>query len=306
MKLRNILSAVLTALLVIGMLTGCAASAPSANMPADKGYTESYIPETTSAALTESDLSTDSAAPVNQKLIRTIYLEAETEDMDTLLSQISQRISQLGGYVENREIYNGSSYNSSRYRRASLTIRIPAEKLDGFVDQVAETSNIISNRETAEDVTLDYVATESRIIALETEQARLLELLAQAKDMDDLLKIETRLTEVRTALEIVSSQLRVYDNLVNYGTIHLDISEVRQYTVVEEPESIWQRIGKGFVKSLKNLWTILTEIFVFLIVALPYLVVIAAFITAIILLIKFTHRKKPKKQMPPPSEQKSE
>ena len=290
MKTNRIMSTLILILLLLSLLAGCAKSM-------DMSPAEQYMPETTSAALSESDVNFENSTPVNQKLIRTVYLDAETEDLDALLSQISERITELSGYVESRDVYNGSSYNANRYRRADLVIRIPADRLDAFVDQVADNSNIVSNRETAEDVTLDYVATQSRIVALETEQARLLELLAQAKDMEDLLLIETRLTEVRTELERVTSQLRLYDNRVNYGTIHLNITEVRQYTVIEEPESVWQRIGKGFVKSLKGLWTILTEIFVFLIVALPYLLAIGAVATGVLLLIRYI--KKKEKPLPP-------
>ena len=121
-----------------------------------------------------------------------------------------------------------------------------------------------------------------------------MELLAKAETMEDLLKIESRLTDVRTELEEVTSQLRLYDNLVDYGTIYLNLCEVREYTVVEEPETVWQRIGSGFMESLKNLGTFFTELFVFVIVALPYLAVIALVAVGIVLLIKFRKRK-PKK-----------
>ncbi len=202
------------------------------------------------------------------------------------------KVTQLEGYVENREVYNGSSYNSRRDRYARLTLRIPADRLDRFAEQVAEISNIVSNRESTEDVSLQYVATQSRITALETEEARLLELLAQAKNMDEILQIEARLTDVRGELENVTSQLRLYDNLVSYGTIYLYIDEVREYTQVEEPETVWQRISTGFVKSLKGLGNGFVEIFVFLVVALPYLLVIGAAAAGVILAIKLRRRKK--------------
>ena len=225
-------------------------------------------------------------------------LEAETEAMDDLLASVVQRVEELGGYIEDRNIYNGSSYATGVNRYANLTIRIPADRLDEFVVQVSQVSNITSNRETTEDVTLAYVDTQSRIVALETEQARLLELLAKAENMEDLLLIESRLTDVREELERVNSQLRLYDNLVNYGTIHLNITEVRQYTVVEEePETVWERIGSGFMKSLKGLGNGITEVFVFLVVALPYLAVIALVALGVALLVKRRGRKNCKKSI---------
>ena len=312
MKLKRYLCVSLAILLLISMLAACSAAAP---MEKDYAAAETMAPMATTGAYYAADSANGSGAPslesgsknpesnipANQKLIRTITLDAETEDMDALLEAVFQRVNELEGYVEDRNIYNGSSYNGKYIRRyANLTIRIPAKLLDQFVAHVSDVSNITSNRETTEDVTLSYVATESRIIALETEQTRLLELLAKAGDMSDLLLIEARLTEVRAELEQMQSQLRLYDNLVSYGTIHLDITEVREYTPVEEePETVWQRISVGFVKSVKGLWKGITEIFVFLIVALPYLAVIALAVTLLVLAIRAGKRKKKKiTQMP--------
>lgn len=298
MKMRKLLAAGLLLLLFVGILAGCSAEAPGE--ADDRGVYDksenSMAAESANTSLSGTQTSSAMEVPQNQKLIRTVYLDAETETMDDLLAAVEQRIGELEGYVENREVYNGSSYNSSRSRYANLTIRIPADRLDEFVNHVSQVSNITSNRESAEDVTLDYVATQSRIVALETEQTRLLELLAKAENMEDLLLIESRLTDVREELERVNSQLRVYDNLVNYATIHLDISEVRQYTVVEEePETVWERISSGFMKSLKGLGNGITEIFVFLVVALPYLAVIALVGAGIILLLKGRRKKNIKK-----------
>ena len=110
-------------------------------------------------------------AQTGQKLIRRVNIDAETEDLDALLESLTVQISSLGGYIEQQNLYNGSAYASYRSRNANLTIRIPADQLDGFVGQVKDASNVISYSESQEDVTLTYVSTESRIKALETEEA---------------------------------------------------------------------------------------------------------------------------------------
>ncbi len=297
---KRLLTVAVVLLLLLGMLSGC--SAQSMETVTDSYKPMETAPATTSApvdyeaSLESGNKNPESALPVNQKLIRKAYLEAETEDMDALLEAVYQRVEELGGYIENRNIYNGSAYYGVNRRYADLTIRIPADRLDRFVSAVSIASNITSNRETTEDVTLSYVATESRIVALETEYERLLVLLDKAEKLEDLLTIESRLTQVRGELEQVKSQLRVYDNLVNYGTVHLDISEVREYTVVEpEPETVWQRIATGFVKSVKGLWKGITEIFVFLVVAFPYLAFFGLVAVAVVLLIRGKRKKRIKK-----------
>ena len=133
--------------------------------------------------------------------------------------------------------------------------------------------------------------------ALQTEESRLLELLAKAETLEDLLTIEQRLTDVRAELEEVTSALRVFDNQVDYATLHLDVSEVKEFTEVTEPETVWQRIGVGFKESLKGVGTFLEEVFVFLIVSLPYLSLIAVVVVAVVLPLRRNMRKKKQKQM---------
>lgn len=308
MKIRKLLAVLLAFVLVVGLFAGCGSAAmdSAGNMkdyPAEAP--EAMAPDYNYGANGKLDMEsgiTDSAAsatdttvtPQNQKLIRTIRLNAETEDMDILLSQVENRVAELGGYVEAREVYNGSMYNSKRYRNASLTIRIPAAKLDSFVDHVEEVSNITSNTETADDVTLQYVSIESRVKALQIEEERLLELLSKADNMSDLLTIESRLTDVRYELENITSQLRVLENKVNYGTIHLEITEVVEYTE-PEPENGWQRMGKGFVKSLKGLGNGLKEFFIWLVAAIPYLLLIGGIVVAVIFIIRGSVRRKRRK-----------
>ena len=300
MNVRKFLACAAAVLLLLSVLAGCSSKAVTEDSFQYFNADSSGMENAPADALTVETSDAESAVQTTQKLIRTVYLSAETEDMDTLLSGVEQRITELQGYVESREVYNGSSYSSNRSRYAELVIRVPAENLDGFVNHLDEASNIISSRETAEDVTLDYVATQSRITALETEQTRLLELLAKAENMEDLLLIEARLTEVRAELEKVVSQLRLYDNLVDYGTIRLNITEVRQYTVVNKPETVWERISTGFVDSLKGLGTGITEIFIFLIVALPYIAVGALCVAALVFGIKALRKKKKKEKQTPP------
>ncbi len=297
--MKKYLSITLAILLVMSLLAGCGAASKSDSMlgaPMENGaggLDDGFVEE----SLADSASGTTTALPQNQKLIRTVRMEAETEDMTALLSGVKTRITELGGYVEGENIHNGSNYsNSRRYRYANLTIRIPADKLDEFVKNVSDSANITSSEQTVDDVTLSYVATESRIKALETEQTRLLELLAKAETMEDILKIESRLTDIRNELEQVTSQLRVYDNKVNYGTVHLNISEVKEFTVVEEPETVWQRIASGFTENLKDLGDFFVELFVFLVTAVPYLVVLGIVAVGIILLARTRRNKKKAKK----------
>ena len=276
------------------LLTGCS-KAPTGDMEVNRGDAapgNGIYGENADAAQTPE-------VEPGRKLIRTVSIKAETNDLDAILADLDAQLSALGGYVQTKSVQNGRDSNT---RYATLTLRIPSDQLDSFVGHVEQATNILYSNEDTEDVTLKYTATESRIRALEAEEARLLELVAQAGSLSDLMLLEERLADVRSELEVVKSQLKLYDSLIDYGTLHLNITEVKEYTVVEEETpSVWERIGTGFVKSLKGVWTILRELFVFCIVALPYLAIPATVILLVVLLRR-RKRKSAPKQPPFPTQ----
>ena len=235
------------------------------------------------------------ALPDNRKLIRTVRMTIETESLDPLLKQLDSQIAQLSGYVEYQNVYHGSAYSGTRSRTADLTIRIPADQLNTFTQQVSQNANVVTSSQSVNDVTLSYVSTESRMNALRTEETRLLELLAKAETMEDLLTIESRLTDVRWEIEQVTSTLRVYDNQVDYATIHLNISEVTEFTVVEEPPvTLGDRIRSGVRDTLDDIGTGLEDFLVFVIVNIPYIAIFVIVPLAGLIIFLCVRRKKKK------------
>ena len=295
--MKRILLLLLCAAMVFTLFAGCAAKAPSRGdvaAPGDHLNSGSAKPE----GSLSSGTTLNPGVADDRKLIRTVSMTTETEDMDTLLTGISQRITELGGYVESREVYTGSAYETYSSRSATMTLRIPAKNLDAFISHVDGASNVVSSSETAEDVTMQYVATESHLKVLQAEEERLLKFLSEAKSVSEMLEIEKRLTDVRAELESVTNQLNKYANLVSYGTVKLRINEVKQYTVVEKEEpNLWQRIGTGFVNSVKNVGVILEGLLVFFISALPYLAIPGVIVVIILLAVRKSDKKK--KSAPP-------
>ena len=304
MKIKKLIAVLLAVLMLASVLAACAKSTADAEM----GYAEapkenanySNISENIfdsitgdSSQMDDTEIATESIAQTvtDRKLVRRINIDAETEDLDSLICGIDAKVALLGGYIQSRNVYTGSRYSDRTGRRyASLTLRIPKDKLDEFVSHVGNTSNVISSNETSDDVTLTYVATQSRVTALQKEEARLLELIDKAANLTELLELEKRLTQVRTDLENVTSQLLMYDNLVDYGTVSLSISEVEVLTLTQEP-SFWSRITNGFMLSLRNLWNFIKELAIFLVVASPYILPLATVVLVVVLTIRRKRRK---------------
>ena len=231
----------------------------------------------------------DATLTENRKLITTVYLTVETEHFTELMQRVEAEVSTLGGYIEEME---SNTPTSGKHRNAAMTIRIPADRLEDFTQQVEENANIIWRSQDQRDITTTYVDTQARRDALKVEQERLLELLGQAANLAEILEIEDRLTDVRYELESIESTLRTYDNQVSYATVHLDVTEVEVLTVVEEEEpGFWEKIGDGFVNSAKGVWNGVKSVFSAIVIALPWLLVILL-PPAIVLIIIFSVKKR--------------
>ena len=208
-----------------------------------------------------------------RKLIRTIDLNVQTRDLQGLLELINERVAELGGYVESSWQSGAEGYSDQR--SADIRVRMPAEKTDEFLDTALSGAVVTYRSETTEDVTLRYTDLEARMTALETEQDRLMELLAEADSIESVIAIESRLSEVRYEIESIGSQLRNYDNLVSYDTISISISEVR---VIESgtKDSFSDRVKSGLESNISRLKDGATDFAVALIISLPFILILAA------------------------------
>ena len=300
-QMKKILSALLCAALMLSLAACGGSNVAKYETMAAGAMVEEAAPMAAPAMMADNAASFKGAEnqsaslPEGRKWIITMDLTVETEDLDALMAQLDQKVNGLGGYVENQSTHNGSNYASHRYRSASLTLRIPEEKLDTFTDDLTGMANVVSQNLSREDITLKYVATSSRVTALETEEARLLELLAEAETMADLLEIEARLTDVRYELENYASQLRLLDNQIDYATIYLYIDEVQEYTPVEEP-GFFQRIKNTFGHALEGLADGIVNITVFLVGNSPYILVFGILVWLLIRSKKFFGKLKVRKK----------
>lgn len=254
--------------------TGMVTAGSSAEM---KGEAVEDIAEEAEVTAEEAGTQTDTQQEevgTERKLIRTVELNLETENYDSLIEGLEQQINELGGYIEYKDAYHGnynSKKNGYRNRHANITARIPANKLDEFTGKVAEIGNITYESESVEDVTLQYVDLSSHKKMLVAEQTRLMELLENANSMEDIITIESRLSEVRYQIESMESQLRTFDNQVDYSTVHINVEEVEHYTPQPE-KSTWERIKSGFGENVYRVTNGIKNFAIEFVIAIPIMV----------------------------------
>ncbi len=256
----------------------------------DKVFSEESFEDT--AYKGESGQKTENKFETDRKLIKTVEMRVETKEFDKTIAAIESQVAELGGYIEHLDTYNGSSYTNYRSERnADMTIRVPKQQLNVFLETVEGVSNVVRRSESVEDVTLTYVDLESHKKVLEAEQDTLIELMKQAKEVSDIITIESRLSEVRYQLESMESQLRTFDNKIDYSTVYLNVDEVKELTPVEE-QTILERIAEGFVGSLKDVGDNLVEFGIWFIVNIPYFVIWAVILVVMYKVLRLLTRNR--------------
>lgn len=299
--MKKIFAIVLCLVLVIS-LAACGASKDLAadaeaqfhNTSAD--YAETVIEDSISGAGDLKYTASSSAASENseteEKIIKTVDLQVQTKEYTAYIDSIAYSVSALGGYVENSstDLGSGSKYN----RSATYTARIPADKLDAFLEAAGEKGTVTSITEEQQNVTLEYVDLESRISAFKTERDSLTKLLEKAESLENILAIQERLSEVNYEIESYTAQLRVLANRVSYSTVTMHIWEVERVT--EEEPSLWSQIKNRFLDNLDDLTDGLRTAVIDIVGGLPIILPVAAIGAAVILIIRKLIKKRKSKR----------
>ena len=206
---------------------------------------------------------------------------------------MSQKVKDLGGYIQDSSVW-GSSSDYSSSRSASYTLRIPSDKLDEFIDVVETLGNVTYKNESVDDVTLRYVDVDSHKKALETEQERLLALLEKAENVEDIITIENRLSDVRYELENYESQIRLLDNQIDYSTVYVDVSEVSRVTDTGK-QGFFEEVASRFSDSVYVVLMGLRGFAIGILGSLPILVVWGVILAVVVILLRKFVFKKSKK-----------
>ena len=237
---------------------------------------------------------TSADGAIEEKIVKTVNLTVETKEYEQYISAIRSDVAAAGGYVETSSLNDSYSGRNSRY--ASFVFRIPADKLDEFLQKAGENGKITFQKEDQLNVTLEYVDIQSRIKAYTTERDTLLELLKKADDLKDVISVQERLSDVNYQIENYTSQLRVLENRVSYSTVSLDLYEVERVT--EDETSLSGEIKNALAENWSNLKQGIRDFIVWFVGGLPIIIPVAVLIAvAIIVLCKVIKKRRAKKNI---------
>lgn len=197
----------------------------------------------------------------NVKLIFRADLRLQTLNYQETEQSLNNLVAQYEGYFESMYTDNGSYYSSGEYKSGSYVVRIPSGKYDSFLSAVGEGCHVVSLNKSTEDVGLEYSDIETRLETLNTKMERLKELLKKADKMEDIIQLESAISDCQYQIDSLSSQKNRYDSLIGYSTININLEQVRNLDgSVTEDKGFLQELGENFTRGLKQVGYNLEEL----------------------------------------------
>ncbi len=299
LRILTLVAALLVALMT---LASCSADSPVGDMAPGLGPAD----QNTAGGMEGGDGASNigGGQPTdNRKIIRTVTMSCETKAYDDAVTVIMTALNTHGGYVEASNT-TGTGYDDVKNseRRATYTLRVPAEKLDLFLETLRtdEGIRILSQNATSSEITATYYDTVSRLETLKAEKASLtamLEGFTDYKDISNMLKVQERLYDVIEEIEALQTKLNLYDGQVAMSTVHLTLREVIIYTEVVEPDPTFgQRVKEAFVESWTDFGRGWQNFFVWFIEAFPTLLVVVGIHAGIFFIIYGSVKRGQKKR----------
>lgn len=303
----------LAALMLLGVLSACGSSSnysaaydaayqEAAYAEPMEMYAEEYADSGYYWAESASTAAAQPSAPADMgdvKMIYTAYVEMESTEFDEAVQAIAQLTAECGGYFEASSMSDrGSS------RSASYTVRVPAGQYRTFLDKAGDLCHITYQEESSEDVSETYYDVAGRLETQKTKLSRLRQLLAEASHMDDIIVLESEISETEEAIDRLSGNLRHYDALVAYSTITVSLREVKVLTEISEvQETFGSRLASAFRSGLRSFGDALADIAVALAYSWLWLVLIAAAVVAVLLATgkRRRERREARRNAPPPA-----
>lgn len=236
----------------------------------DDSYNESYD--------YKSDPVTEETKQIsNEKLVYTCSINIETTSYTDDIKVIRELIKEFDGIIENEnEIDEGSNwYYDSGFDHGltvnTLAIRIPSSRYTDFVNSAGAIGHVVAKTQNVSNITQSYYDNKSTIESLKIQEQRLLDMYESAYTIEDMIRVEQRLTEVQSQLKIYQTRLSQMDTDVQYATVSIRLQEVKVYTPDKKEDTFFTRLWNTIESTWYGFLDFLEGVLFLLIRSLPYI-----------------------------------
>ena len=233
-----------------------------------------------------------------QKIVYTGNLSIQTLEYDKSAASIRKKIRDAGGFSES-ESESDRDYNWYRYsagssstRSLSITARIPSEKFESFMDSLSGDGKVMNRSMNAENISQVYANKETYKKALEKEQERLLAMMDKAETIEDMIAVESRLSDVERQLNAYKTDLSAMDKDVQYSTIYIDLQEVKRYSDETPTTTFPEKVKYAFEDAISTFRDFCEGIILFVVRSFPFLILLGIVIALMIRQARKSRAKK--------------
>lgn len=223
------------------------------------------------------------------KIIRTASLTIATRNYEASMEQLRAAVEQHHGWIS----YCNETTTSNSLHRANLTLRIPSQSLDAFLNATGDVGRVTARSETADDVSDSYYDTKTRLATQEALLARLQALITDAASLSDLLKLESQIADTQYTIDRLTGSLRATDRQVDYATVDVTLREESAADeIVQTDLTLGQRIVSAFATGWQAFADLVEDMIVFMVAALPFIAMVAVAVIVIRLILRARRKNK--------------
>ncbi len=235
---------------------------------------------------------------VERMVIYNADLSIAVEDPDAVMETIISMAQEAGGFVVYSNLYKTTTSSGVTLPRASLTVRVPAEGLDSILEEIRGLTpdpeeDVLSENVSGQDVTAEYTDLSSRLTNLEAAEAALVELMAEAKDPEDVLAIFDELTYYRGEIEVIKGRMQYLEESVSLSAISVEIIAKESLQPIEIAGWTPKGTVKDAVETLISTLQFLGDALIwFGIYCLPFLIPLGVGIYFLVKVLKKRRQKR--------------
>jgi hypothetical protein len=183
----------------------------------------------------------------DKKIVKTGNLTVEVKSYKVFNEMLHAGIKEFGGYIAQEE-QNQSDYKIEN----NITIKIPVDQFDNAVAALSPaTEKIVEKKITSEDVTGELVDTKSRMEAKKRMRDRYLDLLKQAKNMEEIVQVQNEVNGIQENIEAAAGRINYLDHSAAFSSIHINFYQVINTNGINNPDPSYRyRILESFTSGL--------------------------------------------------------
>ncbi len=295
-KYSKVVSVFLLAVVFLVLLVGCGSEDEAAKMAVDDTHSSTYGLEDrdgggNAPASIGGEMSLiieDAYATQERLIIRNADLAIVVDDTEQALDEIGKLVVAAGGWV-----VNSSVWEYSDVKRGSVTVRVPADELDLFLDEIHTLANEVRSESiSGQDVTEEYVDLEAQLSNLEATADRVRGFLDEARDVEDALEVNAELSRLEGEIERITGRMQYLERSARFSSVSIEITP----DALAQPVTVgrWQPQGtalSAIQALLKALQWLVDALIVIVLFLLPLVLVIGG---PVYLFIRFLRKRRTK------------